>query len=104
MGCNCGRRANNLTPDSTFVSRAYPSPGGDDLVVLQSAPECTTPYTGIYRQATIIVVGYSTEAERLFARRERTAALTHAREQNLTFDLVPAGALCDEAVLALLGS
>jgi hypothetical protein len=102
--CNCGKRANNLTPDSTFVTRAYPSPAEDDIVVLRVAPECDVLYTGIYRQATVFVVGYDTDGEALFPRRNRTKALEYAKEEKLTFDQVPAGALCHDVVLELLGA
>ena len=104
MPCNCGKRANNLTPDSTFVTRAYPSPADDDIVVLQAAIECDVPYTGIYKQATVFVVGYDTVGEALFPRRDRTKALQYAKDEKLTFDQVPAGALCHEIVLELLGA
>jgi hypothetical protein len=102
--CNCGKRANNLTPDSRFLTQAYPSPAEDDMIVLQADTECETLYTGIYRQATIFVVAYATPNEVLFPRRDRTKALRYAQEEKLTFDQVPAGALCHDVVVELLGA
>jgi hypothetical protein len=72
--------------------------------MLQSAPECTTPYEGIFRQATVFVVGYDTPDEKLFTRGQRTAALKMARDQKLTFDQVVARSLCHESMVSLLGA
>jgi hypothetical protein len=93
-----------LTPDSRNLSRAYPGPGDDGVVTLQSSPECSTPYNGIFRQATVFVVGYATEHETLFKRGDRTAALKMAKENKLTFDQVVARSLCHETAVELLGA
>ena len=72
--------------------------------MLRSAPECSEPYNGIYRQATVFVIGYDTDHETLFTRGERTAALRMAREQKLSFDQVVARSLCHATMLELLGA
>ena len=103
MPCACKDKS-KLTPDSRSLLRAYPGPGDDGVVMLQSDPECSTPYDGIYRQATVFVVGYGTKRERLFKRGDRTAALKLAKENRLTFDQVVARSLCHETAIELLGA
>ena len=103
IGCACKDKS-LLTPNSLAMGRAYPGPTDDGVVMLRSAPECTTPYSGIYKQATVFVIGYDTDSETLFTRGERTAALKMAKEQNLTFNQVVARSLCHETVVALLGA
>jgi hypothetical protein len=101
--CACKDKS-RLTPDSRSLLRAYPGPGDDGVVMLQAAPDCTTPYDGVFRQATVFVVGYATEHERLFKRGDRTEALQLAKANKLTFDQVTARSLCHEAVVELLGA
>jgi hypothetical protein len=103
LGCACKDKS-KLTPDSRNLLRAYPGPGDEGVVSLRYAPDCTSPYDGIYRQATVFVVGYDTEHEQLFKRGDRTAALKMARDNRLSFDQVTARSLCHEVVLELLGA
>lgn len=86
------------------MTRAFPSAGEDDLVVLQADPYCEEPYSGAYKQATIFVVGYTTEQETLFKRADRKAALDLAKSGNLTFDSVVARECCHHLMVDLLGS
>ena len=86
------------------MTRAFPSTGEDDIVVLQADPYCDTPYTGAFKQATVFVIGYTTPEERIFKRKDRTAALMYARAGKLTFDSVVAGACCHHLMVDLLGS
>ena len=86
------------------MTRAFPSAGEDDLVVLQGDPYCDEAYHGAYKQATVFVVGYTTEHETLFKRSDRKAALALAREKKLTFDGVVARECCHHLMLELLGS
>lgn len=85
------------------MTRAFPSAGEDDLVVLQADPYCDEPYSGRYQQATIFVVGYTTEHETLFTRKQRSDALALARSKNLTFDGVVARECCHHVMVSLLG-
>jgi hypothetical protein len=71
---------------------------------MQSDPECTKPYDGPFRQATVFIVGYTTPAETMYRRGDRKQALKHAREDKLTFDQVPARAMCHDLMVGLLGS
>ena len=103
MGCNC-KDKEALTPDSRALARSYPNTNEYDVVTMQSEPECTKPYDGPFRQATVFIVGYTTPAERIYVRGDRKAALKHAREDKLTFDQVPARALCHSLMVELLGS
>jgi hypothetical protein len=103
MPCACKDKS-RLTPDSRNLSRAYPGPGDDGVVMLRAAPECSTPYDGVYRQATVFIVGYDTEHEQVFKRGDRTEALRLAKENRLTFDQVVARSLCHEVALQLLGA
>lgn len=93
-----------MTPDSRNLTRAFPSPGEDDIVVLRSHLDCTQPYEGIFRQATVFIVGYDTEHETLYVRGDRTKALAHAKTSKLTFDQVSARSLCHQACIELLGN
>lgn len=103
MGCACKDRK-SLTPDSRALTRSFPGVNDDGMTTLQSEPECTEPYDGVFRQATVFIVGYKTEDERLFKRGDRTQALAYAKKNKLTFDQVPARSLCHETMLELLGS
>jgi hypothetical protein len=103
MGCAC-RDKKALTPDSRSLTRAFPGVEENGMTLLSTAPDCTTPYNGVFRQATVFVVGWNTPNETLFKRGDRTKALELAKKQKLTFDQVPARALCHESMVALLGS
>jgi hypothetical protein len=85
------------------LTRAFPSAGEDDLVVLQADPYCEEPYSGRYQSATVFVVGYATEHEALFTRKQRTEALDYARSKKLTFDGVVARECCHHVMVELLG-
>jgi len=71
---------------------------------LQADTECTEPYSGIFRQATVFIVGYATLDEQVFVRGERTKALALAKAKKLSFDQVVARALCHHLMIDLLGS
>jgi len=86
------------------LTRAFPSAGEDDIVVLQADTTCEEPYSGRYQSATIFVVGYATPQESLFTRKQRTEALALAKQENLTFDGVVARECCHHLMVALLGS
>ena len=77
------------------LSRSYPGVDETGTIMLQSAPDCVTPYSGPFRKMTVFVAGYSTEHERLFQRAKRTEAIKYARDNKLTFDQVLASQLCD---------
>jgi hypothetical protein len=72
--------------------------------VTRTDPECTEAYSGIFRQATVFIVGYDTDAETLYVRGDRTKALAHAKAAKLSFDQVPARSLCHAVAVELLGS
>lgn len=103
MGCAC-RDKKALTPDSRALTRSFPGVEQNGMTLLASAPDCSEPYDGVFRQATVFVVGYGTEREKLFKRGDRTAALSLAKAEKLTFDQLPARSLCHETMLELLGS
>jgi hypothetical protein len=103
MGCAC-KDKKALTPDSRHLTRAYPGVEETGITLLATAPDCTTPYNGVFRQATVFIVGWNTKDEQLFKRGDRTKALEVARTNKLTFDQVPARSLCHESMVALLGS
>jgi hypothetical protein len=86
------------------LTRAFPSEGDDGLVVLRADPDCTEPYSGRFRQATVFIVGYDTDDEQIFTRGQRTEALQLARTRNLTFDQVVARSCCHHLMESLLGS
>jgi len=103
MGCAC-KDKKALTPDSRALTRAYPGVDKTGVTLLATAPGCTDPYDGVFRQATVFIVGWNTENEQLFKRGDRTQALKLARTEKLTFDQVPARSLCHETMMELLGS
>lgn len=104
MPCNCGKRASLLTPDSRNVTRSYPPRNADGLIELAAHPDCTTPYSGAFKRATIFVVGHGTEHETLYRRADRTQALAAAKAGNLTFSVVAASDLCSDAAMDLFGA
>jgi hypothetical protein len=104
MACGCKDKA-YLTPNSTALRMTYPQPDEDGgIITLQGYEDCTDPYTGAWKQATVFVVGYGTDNETLFRRADRTAAIKMARDENLTLDQLPASSLCHQAMVDLLGS
>ena len=103
MGCAC-RDKKALTPDSRALTRSFPGVNELGMTTLLAEPECTKPYDGVFRQATVFIVGHGTEHETLFKRGDRPKALEFARANKLTFDQVPARALCHAAMVELLGS
>lgn len=103
MACAC-KDKEALTPDSRALARSYPNTNDYDIVTLQAEPECVQPYDGPFRQATVFIVGYTTDAETMYRRGDRKKALAHARKDKLTFDQVPARAICHDLAVELLGS
>lgn len=104
MACGC-RNKSELTPDTMSLKRAYPRPDNEfGVLPTQTDLTCTEPYTGIYQQATVFVIGYGDENEKLFRRGDRRAAVAYAKEQKLTFDQVQARSLCDGVARELLGA
>jgi len=101
MGCGCRKQGAVLTPNSMNLRRTYVRPDDTGVIALQSMPECTDPYSGPFRRTTVFVVGYGTEREQLFKRSDRNQAIAFARETRSTFDQVPAGQLCHDAVETL---
>lgn len=103
MPCAC-RDKNALGISARGISRSNPRPGPNGLYELRADPECSQPYQGMFRGATVFVVGYGTENETVYKRGERTQAINHAKEQNLTLDQMPASALCERLMVELLES
>lgn len=105
MGCGCNQKASDLTPDTTNLVRAFPRADNEFGVLTTSGdPYCEEPYTGIYQQATVFVLGFGTEDEKLFRRGDRREAVAYATEKNVTFDQVQARSLCDSVARELLGA
>lgn len=100
----CGCKSKNLTPLATGISRRFPSPDETGTIMLQSEPECSTPYNGVFRNVTVLVAGYGTDKEKLFVRKQRTEAIAYARQHKVSLDPVPANQLCDAIALELLGA
>ena len=96
--CNCGKNKSGLTPNSMHLSRIHPGVDETGTIMVQSNPDCTTPYSGPFRKMTVFAVGYGTENEKLFVRAKRTEAIAYARSTtpNMTFDQVLAAQLCDQ--------
>lgn len=86
------------------VKRSNPKKDENDLIALQSDPNCTQTYRGIYQGATIYIVGYGTDSETLYVRGDRELAIAHARDEKTTLDQVTAGSLCDTVMRELLES
>lgn len=103
MACNCGNK-NALYRGAANLGRANPIADSDGMYILASAPDCTTPYSGAYINSTVFVVGFGTENETLYSRADRSDAIAHARESNLTIDQLPARSLCHNSMVTLLGA
>lgn len=104
MPCGC-RDKSALTPDTRMLVRAYPRPDNEfGVLPTQADLTCTRPYEGIFQQATVFVIGYGQEGERLFKRGDRRAAVDYAKQNKLTFDQVQARSLCHDVALELLGA
>jgi hypothetical protein len=74
------------------------------LYQLASHPDCTTPYTGAFRSASIYVVGLGTDQERLFVRAEAQDAVAYARATGQPIAHLPAAQFCQDAMVAFLGA
>jgi hypothetical protein len=66
-------------------------------------PEASTPYEGPQSNAAIYVVGLGTENEQAFSRADRDRAISLARENEWTIDVLPAKSLERELVEGVLG-
>lgn len=99
--CNC-RNKDSLTPDSRGLARRFPRPDDAGLVALAASPDCTKPYDGRFRQATVYLVGWGTEHEAMFRRAERKQAIAAARAAKTSIDTAQARTLCHEDMVALL--
>lgn len=116
-GCGCGKRQDSALAGTTLRQSAT-IPNSKGLYDLATHPGCEEPYHGAFPTAQIYVVGFGTEAERLYVRGQRNLATRAARTGKdpvtnesltpeggrLTLDSVLASNLCHEAALALLGS
>jgi hypothetical protein len=103
MPCAC-KQKDALVYDGRGLTRSNPRPEDNGVYLLQEDLECRTPYSGAFRGATVFIVGYGTEFERVYRRAERKAAIQDARENKRTIDQVPARALCHTIMVALLGA
>jgi hypothetical protein len=117
MGCGCGKRQDSALAGTTLRQSAT-VPNSKGLYDLASHPDCDVPYHGAFPAAQIYVVGFGTEAERLYVRGQRNEATRAARTGKdpatgepltatggrLTLDPVLASNLCHDAVVELLGS
>jgi hypothetical protein len=66
-------------------------------------PEASTPYEGPQGNAAIYVVGLGTENQQAFSRADRDRAISLARDNEWTIDVLPAKSLERDLVLATLG-
>lgn len=104
MPCACKQGKDALLWDGRGLTRSNPQPDDNGVYVLQADPECSTPYFGAFRGATVFIVGYGTASEKVYRRADRKPAIQDARENKLSIDQVPARALCHNLMVALLGA
>jgi len=101
MGCNCGKGRDNALAGTTLrASAARPNHIG--IYDTMSAPDCDTPYEGIFKAATLYIVDLNGEHEEFFVRAERQLAATKARKNKLTLAHLPAGQFCHDLMVELL--
>lgn len=90
MGCGCG--SNGTGPGIV-----------NGKVLLASYPDCTETYSGEKNRQAVYVAGRGDPSlERLFLRKDVRAAGDYARSIRKPLVAYPAGALCAEAVEALM--
>lgn len=88
MGCNCGGR--RIEGARATLKRSYQMPVYDDL------------YEGEAGDTPLYVVAIGTENERAFTRANRNEAITLARVNDWTIDVLPARSLSRELVIGAL--
>lgn len=102
MPCAC-KNKDLLVTAARGIARSNPKPGDNGVYLLQGYEDCTTPYSGVWRAATVFIVGYGTAQETVYPRSQRTDAINQAKTQKLTIDQAPARAMCHDAMIALFG-
>ncbi len=101
MGCGCGAKRGDRTVTTRVVRPPTNSLGMFDLV---SMPRCNTPYHGAFRSATIYVVGFQTDQERLFVRGDVAHAVEYAKQNKLSISHLPARQFCHDAMVEFFGA
>lgn len=97
----CGSCWQPRTPRVVYGGK-QPTFNMDGMVALAGYPGCTTPYSDpAHRSETLYIVGWSTDAERVFtaARSKRAYAYAASFQPRMRVDPVLATQLCDQAVL-----
>jgi hypothetical protein len=102
MPCGCGGSRTTVSAFGTHQSQ--PTITDQGMIVLASAPECEQPYSGVFRSASVYVVGLGTDAETVYLRADRERAVRDAKQRRATFDHLPAKQLCDDKMRELLGA
>lgn len=100
MGCNCGKRKGGMAA-TLQRSRTIRL---EDGIYQTSGTNCTEVYHGDRPTRSLLVVAAGTENEQWFPFEERSKAVRLARDNDWTFDQLPAGSVCHETVIAVLGS
>lgn len=106
MGCSVCKNGGIRVQHASI--QAAPQLNAYGLLPLRGFEDCATPYTGNHKAASVYVVGYGTEHERLFRRTDRNAALeyqsTASPDGKLNLFQAPVTQLCADAALAVFGS
>jgi hypothetical protein len=102
MGCRCGKNRSQHPFNGLTISN--PQKNSSGMYDLESLGTCDEPYSGVYRSASIYVVGHGTDKEMVFARSDATAAVEYAKEHKLKIGHIPARQVCHEAMIAFFGA
>lgn len=102
MGCGCGSKKRDPMPFGA-VRISTPKPNQYGMFTLANG-DCSTPYTGMYRSASVYVVDIGGDYERLFTRADATAAVAYAKETKTRITHVSAHQLCHDTMIELFGA
>lgn len=87
-----------VSPAAIFARRM------NNVYELAGYPDCFTPYNGERRSDTAVIVGFGTEHEELFFKRDIKHAVARAKSYtpSLAVDQLPYTQVCEQAILDLL--
>lgn len=112
----CGCKSGTYVVGAQGIPRSNPTKNSSGIIPLgtgitedvdgallnTTTQYCTAAYRGMFRGATVFIVGYGTAHEELFIRSQRDEAIAAARARHTTLDQTTAGSLCDTVMYELL--
>ena len=101
MACGCKKRPVGPAAKLSSVSPALYY-DAENFLILAANPDDCEPYTGFARTASVFVVGYGTEHERVFHQGDSAAAQSWAQTYQTTIRKASGANLCKSVMEAVL--